>query len=164
MALNGRLRHGERNDVSPLVTVAEWIGGRLHDEWLASWNEQLPRLTEAWERIGEPAYGIYNRELFRAIQVELDAEGFTCSPRLPGNLDNSEEHWGPEDFRERRMWTILRDSTGTSLGALVTRFFHDHTLLRLPAAPIMEAVAQTDHDRIRATVMLDPRQWAGQRE
>jgi hypothetical protein len=134
----------------------------LDDRWDAAWQEQLPQLTEAWERIGEPAYGLYNRELFRPVQKALEATGLTCSPRLPGNMDLSEEDWGPEDHRERRMWTLLvdREDGERELGALVVRFYHDHTELRLPDKPSMEAVHETDHDVIRDIVVQDPRSWA----
>src|SRR5437588_640864 len=102
LLMNDRLAESLRDHEHTLTVVAQWIRRRLEEDSIASWEQQLPRLTAAWERIGEPAYGIYNRELFRAIQDELDAEGFSCSPRLPGSLDFSEERWGPEDFRERR--------------------------------------------------------------
>lgn len=141
--------------------MAAWIRSRLDDVWLTSWQQQRPQLTEAWERIGEPAYGLYNRELFRPIQRELEEARLTCDPRLPGNMQLSEEDWGPEDFRERRMWTLLvdREDGDRELGALVVRFFHDHTELRLPDKPSMEAVAETDHDVIRDIVVEDPEHW-----
>jgi hypothetical protein len=148
-----------RRDGRTADTVAAWIRARLDDDWQASWQRQLPALSEAWERIGEPAYGRYNRELFRPIQRDLQAEGLSCDPRLPGNLEYSEERWGPEDFRERRMWTLLLEDDGTALGALVVRFFHDHTELRLPDKPTMEALAESDHDTIRDIVVQDPAQW-----
>lgn len=73
----------------------------------------------------------------------------------------SEEDWGAEDFRERRMWTLLidREADGDALGALVVRFYHDHTDLRLPDKPSMEAVAETDHDAIRDIVVQEAEHW-----
>jgi hypothetical protein len=145
-----------------LAEVATWIRARLERDWDRSWRDNLAEITSAWERIGEPAYGLYNRELFRPIHNDLQAEGMLCSPRLPGTMQHSEEEWGPEDFRERRMWTLVHDQRagGQALGALVVRFFHDHTELRLPRPPTMESVPLTDHDAIREVILQDPRQWA----
>src|SRR2546421_12781067 len=112
-----------------------------------------------WEQIGEPAYGIYNRELFRPIQEALERESFACQPRLPGNRSLAEERWGPEYFRERRMWTLLVDTGGRELGALVTRFFHDHTQLRLPRPPTIKGLPETSHDRIRSLALEGPEHW-----
>jgi hypothetical protein len=148
-------------DGRTVQTVAAWIRSRLDASWQDSWQRQLPELTAAWERIGEPAYGLYNRELFRPIQRELEEQGLTCAPRLPGTLELSEEDWGPEDFRERRMWTLLldRETGGGALGALVVRFYHDHTELRLADKPSMEAVEEVDHGVIRDIVVQDPEHW-----
>lgn len=150
-----------QQDGRTVHTVAAWIRSRLDEQWWNAWQQQQPELIEAWHRIGEPAYGLYNRELFRPVQRELEGAGLTCAPRLPGSMQFSEEEWGPEDFRERRMWTLLTDPEdgGRELGALVVRFFHDHTELRLPDKPSMEAVAETDHDLIRDIVVKDPEHW-----
>lgn len=147
-------------DGRTLATVGGWVAARVAADWSSSWQRQLPTLTDAWERIGEPAYGLYNRELFRPIQQDLETEGFRCDPALPGSMRQSEEDWGREDHRERRMWTVLVDRDGTELGALVVRFFHDHTELRLPAGPTMAALPETDHDAIREIVRQEPDTWA----
>ena len=57
------------------------------------------------------------------------------------------------------MWTLLLDD-GTELGALVTRFFHDHTELRLPEPPTMAGLPETDHDAIRSIVTQAPERWS----
>lgn len=97
---------------------------------------------------------------------ELEEQSLVCTPRLPGSMRFSEEEWGPQEYRERRMWTLLADrATGEdAIGALVVRFYHDHTALRLPARPSMEAVASTDHDVIRSTVVQDPDLWVEPRD
>lgn len=140
-------------------TVAAWIRDYLDEKWLTIWNDQLRRLERAWEEVGEPAYGIYNRALFRSVQQALKEQALTCRPRLPGSFDLSEEHWGPEDHRERRMWTLLLDGR-RKLGALVTRFYHDHTELRLPEPPTLVALEESDHDEIRRIVCRDPATWS----
>jgi hypothetical protein len=152
------LAHRLRRDGRSLATVASWAGEWLDAQWEQTWQQQLPQLRQLWTRIGEPAYGTYNRELFRPAQEILQQEGFTCDPRLPGNLALSEELWGPQDHRERRMWTLLLDD-GRELGALVTRFFHDHTELRLPEPPTMVGLPETDHDAIRSIVIQAAERW-----
>jgi hypothetical protein len=147
-------------DGRTLATVTGWIQAQLERIWEPTWSSRLPEFQHAFDTIGEPAYGMYNRELYRPLQAELDAQGFGCDPRLPGSLPLSEEWWGEENDRERRMWTLLVDrQEDRTLGALVTRFFHDHTMLRLPRPPRMESVAQTDHDVIRKLVVQEPRTW-----
>lgn len=146
-------------DGRSIATVAGWIRRQLASTWEASWSEHLPAVTRAYERMGEPAYGVYNRELFAPIQSQLTPSGLTCTPALPGTLPLSEEEWGPEDHRERRMWTLLHDEHRTALGAVVTRFFHDHTRLRLPQPPTVAGLAEVDHDRIRSIVLTDPLTW-----
>jgi Family of unknown function (DUF6022) len=134
-------------------TVAAWMRSRLRDSWEASWQRQIAEIRQVWERAGDPAYGVYVRGLFRPLDEELVAAGLVCRPRLPGTLDGSEERWGPPEHRERRMWSVLREADGAELGSLVTRFFHDHTRLRIPEAPSVVALPLTDANRIRAAVL-----------
>ncbi len=149
------LHEGGRN----VVTVADWVAQELASSWQASWQAHLPMISEAYQRMGEPAYGLYNRELFVPIQARLAVAGLSCKPPLPGTLPLSEEDWGPEDHRERRMWTLLYDEQGRKIGAIVTRFFHDHTQLRLPEPPTAVGLSEVDHDRIRQIVVQDPSTW-----
>lgn len=150
-------------DGRSLATAADWIRAQLDRTWDATWREHLPRIRGVYERRGEPAYGLYNRELFAPIQRDLAASGLRCAPSLPGTLPLSEEEWGTENHRERRMWTLLHDERGRKLGAVVTRFFHDHTQLRLPQPPTAVGIPEVEHDRIRAIVLQDPSTWPSSR-
>jgi hypothetical protein len=153
--LDRRMQRGGRT----LASVADWVAEQLAATWETSWQEHLPMITQAYQRMGEPAYGLYNRELFAPLQQQLGAVGLRCKPPLPGTLPQSEEDWGPEEHRERRMWTLLHDEDGHRLGAIVTRFFHDHTQLRLPAPPTAIGLPATDHDQIRQIIVQDPSTW-----
>jgi hypothetical protein len=42
----------------------------------------------------------------------------------------------------------LQHDQGKPLGTIVTRFFHDHTQLRIPQQPIMLALEETNPDAI----------------
>lgn len=141
-------------------TISAWMADEIAVTWEPIWTTNHPEIRAAYGRIGEPAYGIYNRELFRPVQRQLDLTGMTCSPRLPGTLPLSEEEWGAEDHRERRMWTLLLDGHRAPVGAIVTRFFHDHTRLRLPQPPTVVGLTETDHDRIRALVLAGGEAWS----
>jgi hypothetical protein len=57
------------------------------------------------------------------------------------------EHWGPPEERERCMWSIARQGDKT-LGTLVLRLLHDHTKFRLPAAPIILTLEETEREAI----------------
>lgn len=145
--------------MSTIATTAAWIDEQLAATWESTWQQHLPAITAMHERMGEPAYALYNRELFTPVQRRLADTGVTCRPVLPGTLPLSEEEWGPQDHRERRMWTLLRDADDQPVGAVVTRFFHDHTQLRLPDRPSVVGLAETDHDRIRAIILQDRSTW-----
>jgi hypothetical protein len=148
-----------QRDGRSVATVSTWIQHRLDHDWSVVWTSRLGELHDLFDTIGEPAYGVYNRELYRPIQKALNHEGLTCKPTLPGSFALSEEEWGAEDDRERRMWTLLIDHGAEPIGSLVTRFFHDHTRLRLPRPPALEGLPDTDHDTIRAIVLGDPELW-----
>ncbi len=148
-----------QRDGRSVATVADWIRRQLASTWESSWNEHLPMITDLYERCGEPAYGLYNRELFAPIQQQLVATGMICKPPLPGTLPLSEEDWGSDDHRERRMWTLLYDERRVKMGAIVTRFFHDHTELRLPEPPTVAGLTEIDHDRIREIILQDRSTW-----
>ena len=153
--LNRRLDRDGRS----VATVAGWVAEQLASSWQTSWQDHLPMISQAYKRMGEPAYGLYNRELFAPIQARLTAAGLVCKPAMPGTLPLSEEDWGPEDHRDRRMWTLLYDEQGPGIGTIVTRFFHDHTQLRLPEPPTVVGLSEVDHDRIRQIVVQDPSTW-----
>lgn len=144
---------------SSLVSVVNWIRHQIESTWNRVWNENLPAVSDAYARIGEPAYAIYNRRLFHPIQQKLTRFTLTCDPALPGTLPLSEEEWGSEDYRERRMWTLFHDLEDDPVGSIVTRFFHDHTQLRLPEPPIVAGLYQTSHDQIRSIILQDPSTW-----
>jgi hypothetical protein len=122
----------------------DWVQGFLDEQWLTAWEAQLPRLTRIWEREGEAAYGLYSRRLFVPVRDELARAGLRCRPALPGTFQLSEERWGYLSCRERRLWSVLEESGGKPTGAIVTRFFHDHTRLRVPKVPIVFAVEAQD--------------------
>jgi len=62
-------------DGRSIAAVAGWVAQELASTWEASWQRHLPMVSEAYQRMGEPAYGLYNRELFAPLQARLTAAG-----------------------------------------------------------------------------------------
>ncbi len=68
-------------------------------------------------------------------------------------LQKNTEQWGPEEKRERGFWCVLRNAQGEALGALVTRFIHDETQLRMPHLIVLPCT-QTDHAALAVRIEL----------
>lgn len=127
-----------------IETVATYVQQYIDDHWQQIMQRHRPVLEEIRARAGDPAYARYNQELFRPVYDELRQEGLICDPALPGTFPLSREQWGAEQERERRFWCVLHEQDGKDLGTLVTRFFHDHTQLRIPHPPAVLAFANTN--------------------
>jgi len=136
-----------------MAAVTAWAQARLDERWRSCWQAHLAEIESAYERLGEPAYGVYARELFRPVEDELRLANLTCEPMLPGAFPSSEERWGRWEERERRFWSVVRDGDGHALGTLVTRYFHDHTKLRIPRSPLVLALRETDREAITRAVL-----------
>ncbi len=115
-------------------------------------QENRAALEEIYARLGDPAYASYSQALFRPLFDEIREAALICDPGLPGSFPLSREQWGPQDERERRFWCVLREENGRDLGTLVTRFFHDHTQLRIPRTPIVLPLVQTNQTAIAQMV------------
>lgn len=127
-----------------LEMVVTYVQQYVNDHWQDVWHDHLPEIERVYHQAGDPAYGLYSRRLFGPLEQELRQAGLTCEPALPGTFPLSREAWGSEGARERRFWCVLRLENGKALGALVTRYFHDHTRLRIPQAPQILALPETD--------------------
>lgn len=87
------------------------------------------------------------------LEAEMIGAGLNPRPVFPGAFPQSEEHWGPWEHRERRFWSVIHLADGFPLGTLVTRIFHDHTKLRVPEAPQLYAISETDPLRISYAII-----------
>jgi hypothetical protein len=115
-------------------------------------QQHLAVLEEIRARVGEQVYARYGQELFRPLADEFKQAGLICDPAFPGTFPLSREQWGPEEDRERRFWCVLHQENGGTLGTLITRYFHDHTRLRIPRPPVVLACAQTNQTVIAQMV------------
>ncbi|MBO0777954.1 MAG: hypothetical protein J2P37_03915 [Ktedonobacteraceae bacterium] len=139
-------------DGRTIETVAAYVQQYVDEHYAKVMQEHRETLEEIRARVGDPAYARYAQELFRPVYDELKQAGLICDPALPGTFPLSREQWGPEDKRERRFWCVLREEDGTALGTLITRFFHDHTRLRIPHQPTILAFSQINQSIIAQKV------------
>ncbi len=101
------------------------------------------------KKSGDRAYGIYCFNLFKPLQERLEQAEILPKPMLPGSFSQSVEQWGSWENRERRFWSLLERKDGKRLGAIITRFYHDHTRLRLPKKPDIIALTEVDEEAIK---------------
>jgi len=131
-----------------IETVAAYIQQYVDEHSQEVLQQNIVELEEIRARLGDPAYARYSQALFRPLYDEIKRAGLTCDPGLPGSFPLSREQWGPQEERERRFWCVLHQENGGVLGTLITRYFHDHTKLRIPRAPVVLASAQTNQTAI----------------
>src|SRR3954454_22319776 len=126
-----------------IETVTEYIQFYLDEHWQMVWRDHLSEIERVYAQSGDPAYGVYGRALFPPVDEELRQANLTCRPGFPGEFSSSWEQ-GPREERERRFWCVLQHGEARTIGALVTRFFHDHPQLRIPRPPVVLTVEKTD--------------------
>ncbi len=129
---------------SQIAALARRTQSFLDENWATAWQQHLPEIARTYEAKGEPAYGVYTRRLFAPLLAEMASHELRSTPRLPGSFRNSEERWGAPTNRERRFWSIITHCHDEAIGTLVICFFHDHTRLRVPRAPTILALTNTD--------------------
>jgi hypothetical protein len=135
-----------------IETLASYIEQSLHEQWQLVLEQNQEELVRLYDKAGEAAYGRYAQRLFRPIYEQLTQAGFSSAPGFPGTLSTSRE-WGPPRARERWMWSVVREAAEAPIGALVVRLVHDHTQFRLPSAPSVLAVKETDVDAIVQAIL-----------
>ncbi len=137
----------EQSEIT-IQTLASYIQQCIQEHWQPVLQQGQEELLRMYEKAGEgAAYGTYAHRLFQPIQEQLKQAGFSSSPSFPGTLSTSRE-WGPPEERERWMWSVVREAAGAPIGTLVVCLIHDHTQFRLPSAPSVLAVKETEADAI----------------
>ncbi len=137
----------EQSEIT-IQTLASYIQQCIQEQWQPVLQKDQEELLRMYDNAGEgAAYGTYAHRLFQPIQEQLKQAGFSSSPSFPGRLSTSRE-WGPPEERERWMWSVVRPAQGAPVGTLVVRLIHDHTQFRLPSAPSVFAMKETEADAI----------------
>lgn len=141
----------EQSEIT-IQTLASYIQQYIQEQWQPVLQKGQEELLHLYDKAGEgAAYGTYAHRLFQPVQEQLKRAGFRSSPNFPGTLSTSRE-WGPLEERERWMWSVARRGQGAPLGTLVMGLFHDHTRFRIPHAPCVLALEQTDNDAIAGAI------------
>ena len=137
----------EPRSESAIQTLASYIQEYINQQWRGVLEENQKNLSRLYDKAGEPAYGAYAQKLFRPVREQLERAGFLSTPGFPGTLSTSVE-WGPDEERERWMWSVVRQARGALVGTIVVGLFHDHTRFRLPHPPRVLALEEVDADDI----------------
>ena len=127
-----QIKQEHSGESSIIQMIADDLQQSVQEQWQEVFQSKLEEFQQIYATSGDPAYGAYCQALFRPLVEQLRQRGISCDPRLPGGFTQSIERWGPPQERERRFWSVLRQEDGKPLGTIITRFFHDHTQLRLP--------------------------------
>jgi hypothetical protein len=139
----------EQRDEVSVSSLAAFVKEYVKDHWRVVLREQREKLLDAWERVGEPAYGVYFTALMRPLRQQFVDAGIVTDPAFPGALPHSVEAFaGPMNDRARCMWFVVRRKGGAPFGTIVVRFFHDHTRFRVPRSPDVLAIDETEPDDI----------------
>jgi hypothetical protein len=147
-------------------TLASYLRESIQERWEAVLQENLPELLQLFVKVGESSYLVYGQKLLGPIFEQIIRAGFSLEGGGGSPPTNSVEHWGPPEERERCIWYIVKQADGIALGTLVNRFFHDHTRFRIPRAPGILTLQETEESAIRAalshaSVRLGPREIIG---
>ncbi len=142
----------EKKEVT-INTVASYIRQYIREQLPTLLQENQEKLERTFAKAGEYAYGVYGRTLFQPLQEQLKLAGIIAEPDFPGDFaTTSIEYWGPPEERERCMWSVLSTASGQTLGTIVVRIFHDHTRFRIPHAPGIIVLEETEPDAILAAL------------
>ncbi len=147
-------------------TLASYVRGAIQERWEVVLQENLPDLLTLFEKAGESTYGVYSQKLLGPLFEQIGRAGFHLEDIRGTPPPNSVEYWGPPEERERCAWLIVKQADGSPLGTLVYRFFHDHTRFRIPRAPGILALQETEESAIRAalshaSVRMGPQEFGG---
>lgn len=138
----------EKREIT-IHTLTSYIRQFLREQWLSMAQAHQEELEQTFDKAGEYAYGVFFRMLCQPLQEQLAQVGFLCEPTYPGDFRSASiECWGPPEERERCLWCIVKTAEGTPLGTIVTQMFHDHTEFRIPHAPGVFALEETEHEAI----------------
>jgi hypothetical protein len=128
-------------------TMGRYIQQHIDENWQAVYEETREEMLARYPEIGDSVYGIYGAHLFRHVHSQLKEARLKASPRLPGSFTISRE-WGPEDERQRWMWSKVITAEVAGIGTIVTAFFHDHTQIRIPRPFLITALEVTSNGAV----------------
>ncbi|HEY0606907.1 MAG TPA: DUF6022 family protein [Herpetosiphonaceae bacterium] len=146
-----------------IFVLGRCIEAHIAENWQHVLETRHDRLLDTYHRLGEMVYGAYGEFLFRPVRQQLKQAGFRMTPRLPGEFNISRE-WGPEEDRQRWMWSTVSEAAGTAIGTIVVKYFHDHTEFRVPRPPEILALTETGKDAVVAALSRHSSDFSQARE
>jgi hypothetical protein len=127
---------------SDIQTIGQHIQQHIHENWERIYHNLHEEMVRRYPEIGDSVYGLYGQQLFRPVHDHFKQVGLRAIPRLPGSFINSRE-WGPEEERQRWMWSKIVSAEGAAVGTIVTIFYHDHLQIHIPRAFDLIALPET---------------------
>ncbi|MDQ0885857.1 putative coiled-coil protein SlyX [Paenibacillus sp. V4I9] len=140
----------ETNQEITIQSLAAYVNQHIQQMWVSVLQDHYDELTDTFEKIGEPSYGVYIHKLLQPILKEVTNAGYNLKPGF--KMPHSLEHWGPPEERERCMWCVVKDEHEKPVGTFVLRVFHSHVKFKVPLAPNILALDETEQDSIIAAI------------
>jgi hypothetical protein len=147
--------HLEAAPGQPVEALADHVRQRVEGRWQPLAAEKADELQRYFEEHGDTAYARYSTVLLDPVREELadlERAGYTLDPPFPGRFPDSVEPRTPPEERVRSFWSVLSTTGGRPVGTLVYRLFHDHTRFRIPRAPQVLALEETEPGMIKAAI------------
>ncbi|RAL26903.1 DUF6022 family protein [Thermoflavimicrobium daqui] len=136
-------------EFKPGMSIKE-IGSLIEDYVTAHWQKVLEEnydlLLQSFKKIGEPTYGIYLKKLMTPVFEQLFKAGFQFKSIL--NLHDSLEEWGPQENRDRMLWSVVKDQENNPIGTFIIELFHSHTQFAIPSMPRVFVLEEIERENI----------------
>jgi hypothetical protein len=133
--------------------IGRYIENHIAKNWQLLLQRNSDKLLDAFNKVGDMAYGAYCYKLFRLVHQQLKQTGLYPTPWFSGDFNISRE-WGNADQSEQQrwMWSTITSAEGKAIGTIVTIIFHDHTQFRLPRQPQVIALTETSKEAVVAAL------------
>ncbi|QGQ98926.1 hypothetical protein EHS13_30640 [Paenibacillus psychroresistens] len=107
---------------SSIQSLVKYMNQALSEIWEVVLKNNEAELTQMFVDYGDRAYGAYIQKFMGEIGEQVNQAGYEMKAGF--NLANSIESWGPPEERERCVWYVINDVTGTPLGSAILQIFH----------------------------------------
>lgn len=122
----------------------------MDSSWRAEYEERREELERMFAEFGDRAYGAWIQRFMVPVFAHLAEEGYQAKAGF--NRSDSVENWGPPEERERCAWYVIKGSDGEPVGSMILQVYHSHRSFRLPRAPRLFALPETDKEAIVAAL------------
>ena len=130
---------------SGIYTLARFISRYIAAHWERIFEDNFAHLAASAGPMHHELYIQYLDWLFAPLNQALARAGYAANPTLPGHFSESRES-GPEHERQRWLWSKITSPNGQPAGSILVIFYHDHTRLRIPRAPLVLPLEESGID------------------